>query len=84
MRTIQFAIEVLTEGRITAPGVVAHRRYIVLDKAGVPSHMTERRPACLPAPAAPEPTRWADYSGGRAIELGATPCTAEACFGGAE
>lgn len=82
MRHLQPAIDILTDGRISKPGVAAHRRFVSLDKDGQPTHMTERRPACLPKPAEPEPTRWAEYGGSRAVELGATPCTAAECFPG--
>ena len=84
MLTISPALDVLADGRLTAPGKVVHRRFVSLDREGKPSHMTERRPACLPKPAEPEPTRWAEYGGGRAIELGAVPCPAAECFGGAQ
>lgn len=46
---------------------VAHRR-----GAGV-------RPACLPQS---DPARWRELSAGRALELGAVPCTHPACADG--
>jgi hypothetical protein len=63
---MQHLTEVFVDSHIT-PGVsVAHPRKGVW-------------PACMPKPD-PVPTyRWAELSAGRALELGAVPCTETAC-----
>ena len=85
--TSQHLIEVLTDGPIQPGITVAHRRTVSAPPEkpwpgqtydGTP---TSPWPACMPMPAgrANGDGRWREHSAGRALELGAVPCTKSAC-----
>jgi len=84
---MQHLTGVLVEGRIEPGKTIAHRRTLAArpdkphpgDRAydGTP---TSQWPNCMPSPAQyPKPNPWREYSAGRALELGAVPCTHSAC-----
>lgn len=95
MTTVSPAIDVITEG-LPRAGVDAHRRWHTRNAKGDIT-ANEQRPACMNLPDVDgldehDATllidtwrkQWRSFAAGFAVdERGATPCTAEACFGGA-
>jgi len=63
---MQHLTEVLVEGRIVPGATSAHRRG------------SGTKPACKPL-VTPPTGSWIELSAGRALELGAVPCTASGC-----